>query len=293
MKSLLLLLTLLTLSGSVFAKLKVATLHPVVTDLANQIGGDKVEVIDLIGPKASPHHFNPTPKDLARAQGSTLYFAAGKGMESYLGKLKSNLAGRATIIEVGRTIPSIKLDKDSELYVSCPCCGNQILDPHWWNSVKNIKRASSIVYKAFSKADPANKGFYKARDKAYRAKLDQLNQWIIRQLNTVPRKQRYLATAHAAFAYFCKEYGWKTIAIQGLNAEQATDAKYLSTTIGVIKDKQIKAIFPEKRNNPKALQTIVKATGASIGKPLIADGSDDIIAMFKTNVTHIVTAMTK
>jgi len=285
-------LTLFSLTASLFAELKVATLHPVLTDLAKQVGGDKVKVIALIDNNTSPHSFNPTVKDLQRASGAKLFLAAGKGMESYLGKLKANLAGRAEIVEVGRTIPSIKLSKDSALF-ACPQHHHASgIDPHWWNSPKNIKRATTVIYKHFAKVDPANKAYYQAREKAYRAKIDGLHQWITKELRAIPSNQRYLATAHTAFSYFCKDYGWKALPLHGLAPSHSVNPKQLAETIKTIKEKKVQAVFPEKRANPKALQPIVKATGVRVGKTLIADGDDNVIAMFQNNVRNIVAGIT-
>ena len=73
------------------AELKVAVLHPLLADLAREVGGEHVEVVDLIGPDGDPHKFEPSAKELQRAKGAELYLASGKGLESYLGKLKGKL----------------------------------------------------------------------------------------------------------------------------------------------------------------------------------------------------------
>lgn len=141
------------------------------------------------------------------------------------------------------------------------------------------------------KIDPNNKEVYKKNAATYRRELDVLNAWVKKELSTIPKSKRHLATAHAAFAYFCKEYNFKALPIQGVNKEHSVDAKHLAEAIKTIKEKQIAAIFPEVGNNPKALKTIVQETGVKIGKPLVADGSTDIKAMFKKNVRAIVDAL--
>ncbi|HEX7260339.1 MAG TPA: zinc ABC transporter substrate-binding protein, partial [Luteolibacter sp.] len=74
------------------AELRIAVLHPLLGDLTRQVGGEHVQVIDLIGPKGDPHHFEPKPEDLKQAEGATIYLVAGMGLEGYLPKLKAIIA---------------------------------------------------------------------------------------------------------------------------------------------------------------------------------------------------------
>ena len=96
------------------AELKVAVLHPLLGDLAQHVGGDQVEVIDLIGPNGDPHHFEPKPEDLKRAEDAKLYLVAGMGLEGYLPKLKAIIGNKATLIEVGASFPALEGACDHE-----------------------------------------------------------------------------------------------------------------------------------------------------------------------------------
>jgi len=115
-----------------------------------------------------------------------------------------------------------------------------------------------------------------------------INSWVKKQLLAIPKSNRNLATAHAAYAYFCKEYGFKSIPIQGVNREQVTDASYLSTVVGTLKKEKVKAIFPEHGNNDKSLKTVSKSAGVQLGLPLYADSAPSIQKLFENNVTAMV-----
>jgi zinc/manganese transport system substrate-binding protein len=285
------LLTLFTLLATAFvcqAKMKVAALNPLLADLARQVGGDKVTVVDLMGTNADPHTFSPSASKLASVSDAKIYLASGKNLEPYLSKLKSIVAGKATVLEVGRNIPSLRISGDSAVYACCPRHSAGTLDPHWWHSVENWRRAAVTVSKEFSKVDPANAATYKARANSYRKQLSDLKSWSKKQIATIPRSQRNLATAHAAFGYFCKEYGFKSIPIQGLNKEQSATPKYVAEAVDVIKKNRVKAIFPEKGANTKTLKSISNATGAKIAAPLYADSATSIVGMFQHNINTIV-----
>lgn len=289
-----LLVSLLPLTCSA-AELKVVSLHPLIGDLLRHVGGDKVEVIDLLGEKSDPHSFEPTAEDLSAAGDSQLYFVSGMGLESYLPKLKAVLAGKAEIIEVGKTLPP--------LYGACDHEGHDAheghdhdaheLDPHWWHSIDLFRRAAGIVAEELTKASPEDGEVFAANAAAYRAKLNELEKWVKRELVKIPKDRRILVTAHAAFQYFCDAYGFESHSVQGLNREQMPDAVALTELIADLKKDEVGAIFPEKESNPKMLQSLTRDTGIKLGGELIADGRGmtSYEEMMRMNVETIVAAL--
>ena len=281
------------LGSSVQARLKVASLHPLITDVARQVAGQQAHVVQVIDPHADPHRFQPTPKSLLRAKGAQLYLASGKNLESYLDKLRSTLGSSAKVVEVGKTIPSQKLSGRDSQFVCCPKHAHGAIDPHWWHRVGNMQRAARVIAKEFALADPANARTYKANAAAYSKRLASLHTWIKREVSRIPRSNRILSTAHAAFGYFCKEYGFKALPVKGLTAHQKTSASYQAEAIRELRKNHVKAIFPEQRANPKALRIIAKEAGVSIGGTLVADGAPNYEKMMRDNVTKIVAALAK
>ncbi len=273
--------------------LKLASLHPVLSDLARQVGGEHVEVVGLLKLGGDVHGFAPSAADLRRMGDSRLVLASGKGIEPYLAKLKDSLSAGQEILDVGRGVPSLTISEDSGLFVCCPHHSEGSLDPHWWHSVKNMQRATKIVGSAFGKADPANAKAYKARAKAYEKRLDALAKWARKEIARVPRSHRKLATAHAAYTYFCKEFGFQSMPVQGLDKEREPSSQYLAEVIADLERYRIKAVFPEVQANPKVLREMVRSTGARIGGRLIADFTGDATkttyeSMFQHNVKTIV-----
>jgi len=272
------------------AELKVAVLHPLLGDIARKIGGDQVRVIDLIGPNGDPHHFEPKPEDLKQAEGATIYLIAGMGLESYLPKLKAIIVNKATLIEVGATLPALEGACDDEEHEAHH---EHELDPHWWHSINLFRRATSVVADAFVAASPEKAALFRKNAANYRSQLDDLERWSKREISKVPRDKRQLATAHAAFNYFCKDFGFTAHPVQGLNREQMPDPKELATLISELKMSHVAAIFPEKESNPKILQTLTHDTGIRLAEPLTADGVGvkSYEEMYRHNVTVIVKAL--
>jgi len=274
------------------AELKVVSLHPLIGDLLRQIGGDRVEVVDLIGEKGDPHSFEPRTVDLTAAGGAGLYFVSGMGLESYLPKLRAVLDGRARIVEVGKTLPALHGSCDREVHNHDPGDDDE-LDPHWWHSVDLFRRAVGVVADELTKASPEDAAIFAANAATYRTELDTLEKWVRREIVRIPKDRRTLVTAHAAFQYFCEAYGFGSHSVQGLNREQMPDAVKLAALIADLKKDKVATIFPERESNPKMLKSLTRDTGIKLGGELIADGRGvtSYEEMMRANVEAIVEAL--
>ena len=161
-----------------------------------------------------------------------------------------------------------------------------------------MQRATKIVSKAFAKVDPSNAATYAAQAKAYEKHLETLAKWARKEVAKISRDRRKLATAHAAYTYFCQDFGFQSMPVQGLTKEREPSSQYLADVITDLKDNSIKAVFPEAQANPKVLKEMVRGTGAKIGGKLFADYTGNAKtttyeAMFRHNVTTIVKGLTK
>lgn len=276
------------------AALEAATLHPVLTDLARQVGGDRVGVTGLVPPGGDIHHFSPTTSDVRRLSKARVILAAGKHMENYLDKLRSNLSPQQQIIEVGRTIPSLKIESgDGSLFLCCPEHAQGAIDPHWWNSIDNMQRAARVVATAFTEADPAGKDIYKANAAAFSNRLASLKKWAKGEFAGIPANRRKIATAHLALSYFAREYGFRLVPVQGLNHNVAPSSPELLKAVETIRTQGVPAVFPEQGVNAKYLNQLSRETGVRVGGELVADGNGTgPLATFEASFAHNVRTIT-
>lgn len=276
--------------------LVVASLNPIATDLARQVGGSFVRVIELVPPGTNPHEFQLSPGDLNRAGDATLLLAMGKNLEPYLPDLRSNLRSGQELIEIGATIPSLEFEEDEDHLVLHHGHHHGVIDPHWWNSIRNMQRAARILGITFSKADPEHRMQYNAQTEAYNAKLRELEQWTRQQVSRIPPQDRKLATAHAAFNYFCDEFGFQAVPVKGLTTKEEPTPAHLAEVVEFIRENGVSTIFPEVAANPKLLESVAQETGVVVGPPLYAGSPplDDPTyeAMVRHNMTVIVDALT-
>lgn len=269
-------------------QVRVASLHPLMGDLVKQVGGERVTVVDIGKAGMDVHTFAPTAKDLQAMASSQLVVASGKGLERYLPSLQDSL-GAIPILEVGRSIPSRTISGGESLYACCPEHSHGTIDPHWWHDVGNMERAVKVMEKQLAKMDGEGKSYYSARSKATRDRYKKLDRWVKSQVATIPKGQRKLVTAHAAFGYFCKAYKMEPVFVLGLSGDHEVPAKQLAVEVAKLTEEGVKAVFPEKKSNPKVLSQIAKQAGAKVGTALVADGaSASYDQMMQANVTAIV-----
>jgi zinc/manganese transport system substrate-binding protein len=149
-----------------------------------------------------------------------------------------------------------------------------------------MKRAARIIADELSSVDPANEAAYSEGAKAAGKRFDELKKWAQQQISAIPRGDRKLVTAHAAFGYFCKEYGFKSVPVLGIGRSDDASPQYIALAIQVIREHKIRAVFAEDQANPKVLSEIVRSTGVKLGASLVADGTSKEAHTFETMLAH-------
>ena len=277
------LVTVFTGPANLHAELKVASLSTISTDLARQIGGDRVKITEIIRPGIDPHDFQPTTRDIRNVAEADLVLFTGKGMEGFLGKLVDSVEGKTRFIDVSKGIPSLRLEEDGRL----------VEDPHWWHSVSNMRPAARNVADAFAKADPANSGYYGAHLENLLDSYDDLERWIRVKVAELPRSKRKLVTSHDALQYFVRDYGFVILPVKGVSTGEEPSSKHVKELIGIIRKEGVKSVFFESIENSRAVNQIALETGARMGGVLYSDGLGEKEAstydsMMRHNVSTIV-----
>ncbi len=268
-------------------KIRVSSFSTILTEVAQQVGGDRVEVTGHVKPGVDPHDFEPKPSDLRIVSNAQIVLLSAKHMEGYVGKLKEATGTKGRIVEVGNELPSLTLSVQHGDHA------HDGEDPHWWHSPRNIKKATQVVRDELTKASPGDKAAFSANAAAYMDRMDTLNDWIKTKVAELPRNQRKLVTNHDAFGYFAKEYGFTVMPIAGVSKNDQPGSKNVAELVAKIKAAGVKAVFSEDVANPKVLQEITRETGAKFGGELLSDGlgkgdGGTVEGMFKRNVTTIV-----
>ncbi len=263
---------------------KVASLHPMLSDMARQVGGDAVEVVNLFPENGELHAFEPTAGDLAAAAGAQLVLACGKGVEPYLEDLRDSLPARTQVIELGQSVPDVCLP------------GSKVADPHWWNSPTAMKRASRALRAALEQAEPGNKEQFANGQRAYAAQMDALVRETRLAFARIPQEKRVLVCSHAAMSHFCKDFGVTALAVHGIAQESEGDTASLARILAELRQKSVPCLFYGVNEPPKVLRTIATQVGAK-ALPLALDGinpaTPTYAELFRFNVKNIVEGLSR
>jgi ABC-type Zn uptake system ZnuABC Zn-binding protein ZnuA len=269
---------------------RVSTFSSVLTELAERVGGPLVSVTGHVAAGADPHEFEPKPADLKVVSKADLVLLSAKHLEGYVGKLREATEGRARFVEVGAQMPSLWQEGEGGR------AGEKVEDPHWWNSVGNMRRAVAVVRDALTEVRPEQKAAFGVNARAYDMELLELDKWVRSKVAELPRDKRKLVTSHDALQYFAKDYGFTVYPVSGLTSAEQPSSREVADLLKVIKKQRVKAVFAEDTVNPKVLQQMTAETGAVLGGQLWVDGlgtgeAANYPGMFRHNVITVVEAL--
>jgi len=284
-------------------KLTVASLSTVLSDVAKHVGGDKIDLIQIVKPGIDPHDFEPTPSDVRAISKAQIVLASGLGFEGYLSKLEQSVGSGPKFVIAGQAIkPIMGFAGDHDDHEGHSHSHGQAdesgktPDPHWFHSVRNIEIVTNLLRDAFIAADPANQAAYTANAKAYQDRLEALSKWVRLQVAQLPKDKRILVTSHDALGYFARDHGFQVLPVEGISTGDQPSSKKVTALIAEIRGAGVKAIFAENIENPKVMQEITRETGAKLGGVIYADGLGDKEAatfedMIRHNTSTIVNAL--
>ena len=278
--------------------IKVVTTTAMVGDLVKNIAGEKAEVISLMGTGVDPHLYKASAGDVERLAGADMIFYNGLHLE---GKITDVLAQmkKSGIFTVG-----VAEGIDKSLLLS-PEEYEGYYDPHIWFDVTLWKKAAKVVKEAFSLYDPQNASIYKQNAESYLKELDLLQSYIQEKTALLRHERKVLITAHDAFNYFGRGYGFEVRGLQGISTDSEASVADIQNLSRVITERRIPAVFVETSLSPRymrALRASVKAKGFdvriggslysdSMGSPGTEEGS--YIGMFRSNVDTIVESLSR
>ena len=284
-----------TQNSSTKEKLNIVTTTGMISDALKNIVGNNADVISLMGPGVDPHLYKVSQRDIKKLFNADIIFYNGLHLEGKMGEVLDQMSERKPVIAIYKGLTEKQLRATSEFQ------GNY--DPHIWFSVKIWTDVVHFIGKSLTELDQVHASFYQANTTKYVEQLTQLHKWTIEQINTIPKKQRVLITAHDAFGYFGGEYGMQVKGLQGLSTAAEYGLKDVTNLVDFISENKIKAMFVESSVSDRSIKAVMEGCKAKghkviIGGTLYSDamGAENkpegkYIGMVKHNVTIIVEAL--
>ena len=264
-----------------------------IADPLEVIGGEHISVKALMGPGVDPHLYEATQSDIGMLQEADLIFYSGLHLEANMMDVFSNTSVPA--LAVAEAIPSADLLEDEE--------EEGAIDPHVWFDPELWTIALDAAVEELKSYAPEHAEEFEQNKVAYFAELETLHQESKDTLATIPAEQRVLVTAHDAFQYFGRANDLEVVALQGLSTESEIGLSDVQSTIDIIIEKEVPAVFIETSINDSSIRSVIDGASnagveVELGGELYSDAMGEAgtetgtyIGMYQHNVSTILEAL--
>jgi len=258
---------LLGLAPSSFAKerFKVVTTFTIFADMARNIAGDKAEVVSITKPGADIHTYQPTPRDILKAENADLILWNGLNLEIWFEKFFQNI----------ETTPSVVLTKGIEPMGISQGSYKGKPNPHAWMSPKDGLIYIENIRAAFVKYDPINAVTYNKNAKEYSQKLKSTILPIREKFLSIPQENRWLVTSEGAFSYLIRDFELKELYLWPINSDSQGTPSQVRNVIDKVRKNNIGVIFSESTISPKPAMQVAQEAGINYGGVLYVDSLSD------------------
>jgi manganese/zinc/iron transport system substrate-binding protein len=276
-------------------QINVVTTIGMITDIVQTVGGVRVSVSGLMGPGVDPHLYKASEGDMTKMMRADIIFYNGLHLEGAMAELFERMASRINTAAVTDGI-------DPEVLLSPPEFEGAH-DPHVWFDITLWMMAVEQVRDRLSELDPQSTKLYGRNANTYLEQLAELHAYVQEQVYRVELGKRVLITAHDAFNYFGRAYGFKVRGLQGISTATEAGTADIRNQAEFIVQNQIPSIFVESSVPPRtieALQAAVLSRGmeVKIGGQLFSDAMGEpgseagtYIGMVRHNVDTIVLSL--
>ncbi|MGM3307983.1 metal ABC transporter substrate-binding protein [Anabaena sp. WFMT] len=273
------------------AKPQVVATSTVIADLAEEVGGEEIDLLGILQAGADPHVYEPVPADSRVLEAADLILYNGYNLEPGIIKLMNASGGKTRKLAVGEVVKPLKLEKSK---------GQIVPDPHVWGSGENAILMVKAIRDGLIELSPEDKDKFTQKAAQLTDELQQLNIWIRQQIQTIPSEKRKLITTHDAFQYYGNSYGIEIAGtLIGISTEEQPSAQTVKELVDSVKKIGVPAIFAETTINPALIKTVAQEAGIKLAPQQLysdsigAKGSDGdtYIKMMVANTRAIVTAL--
>lgn len=275
---------------------KVVCTTGIIADAVEQLlqGQDSISVSALMGPGVDPHLYKASQGDIKKLMDADLIIYNGLHLEGKMTELFEKMQ-QHTKLAAAEAIPKDKLINSSNFASA--------YDPHVWFDLKLWSIAVSAMADKLQEQYPALASRIGENEQSYLKEINSLHETLSIIVRQVSENQRVLITAHDAFEYFGRQYGFEVRGLQGISTSSEYGIRDVSNLAQFVYQQGIKAIFIESSIPKRAIEAVQAAVeelggSVSLGGQLYSDalGATDgpagtYLGMVRTNTNTIVEAL--
>ncbi len=242
-------------------RIKVVTTFTIIADMAQQVGGDRVVVESITRPGAEIHDYDPTPRDILRAQDADLVLWNGLGLERWFERFFADV----------RDVPEFVVsDGIAPVLIGSGAYEGQV-DPHAWMSPVNAVIYVENIRRALSAVDPEGADIYSENAARYKADIRAVEESLHQRLAAIPQEKRWLLSSEGAFNYLARDLDMRPAYLWPINAEQEGTPQQVRAVIDLVRAHGIPVIFSESTISDRPARQVARETGIHYGGVLYVD----------------------
>jgi zinc transport system substrate-binding protein len=249
-------------------KLRVVASFDAMAEFVRAVGGDRVEITTLTPASVEPHEFEPKAQDMVTLSKAAVFVYNGLGMEAW--------AEKAIAAAANKKLVAVKASEGADPIANTDpgeVKEHGQYDPHLWLSLEGAALEAKNVAVALSKVDPKNSAYYKKNLDAFTKAMSDLRTEYSSKYQS--QRGRSFVTGHAAFAYFCRDFGLEQNSVEDVFAEGEPSAKDLAELVEYCRKNNIKTIFVEDMVSPAVSKTLASEVGAKVETIATIEGPED------------------
>jgi zinc transport system substrate-binding protein len=247
----------------------VASIFPV-ADMVKAVGGEKVDVIFILPPGASPHTFEPKPSLVRKISSARIFFMVGAGLEFWAEKFVKLAGSDLTQVVLSEGEELIYIDGHQHEISGGHHHGkpgnsgpeSTVANPHIWLDPVAAKTMVKKIVASLGKVDGRHSKFYQQRGREYLNELDKLDRLISATVATFSIKK--FVAFHPSWDYFARRYGLEPVAVIEAAPGRNPTPVQIKNIVARIKEHRIRAVFAEPQLNPRAAEVIAKEAGVEV-----------------------------
>ncbi|MGE7545909.1 metal ABC transporter solute-binding protein, Zn/Mn family [Sporosarcina newyorkensis] len=250
-------------------KLKVVTSFTIIADMAREIGGDLVEVYNLVPTGTDPHEYEPLPDDIKAATDADVLFYNGLNLEG--GKNGWFFKMMDSVNQKEENIYSLT-ERVEPKYLGGEDGRDEEINPHAFiDPAVGVKMAEDLR-DALIEQHPSDSDKIKEQGDEYVQRLKDLDAEFQERIETIPEENRVLVTSERAFQYLNDHYGLKEAFIWEIDTEENGSPKQIKDLIHYIEEHKVPVLFVESNVDTRPMETVSKETDVPIAeKPIYSD----------------------
>jgi zinc transport system substrate-binding protein len=258
----------LTANNTPTTKLSIVTTFYPLTYLTQEIGGDQIQVTQLVPSNTEIHSWEPSSAHIVATDDADIIIYSGAGADSWMEHdilpALSNTKTR-TIVDSSHGLQLIaNQEHEHEDEMGEEEHELVLYDPHLWISPYMAEQQGQNIYNALVQADPQHESYYAQRWNNLETQLIQLDSDYLDALKNATKKEIFVS--HAAFGYLAYRYGFEQHGVIGLSADEQPSANTLATLVETMKERENYVVYVDPVYSREYAQTIQSEVQRQTGK---------------------------